>query len=494
MPHVLYTALAMALAVALGLGANLLLAPAAKADTIRDAQYWLDSLGVAEAQNASKGKGVKVAVIDTGIDTSHPDLRGVVVGGTDVSGAGGAQGEKPIGARSEHGTLVATLLAGRGNNRQEIERIKAENEKLKSAWQKAKEHAEKEDEDVPKEPEYEAVPKPSRGPDGVLGVAPEAELLSVSLWMGGQNPAGIPVEEQIPRAVRWAVDHGAKVINMSLGSTSPAWPESWDEAFKYAEDRDVVIVAAAGNRSGGMNQVGAPATIPGVLTVAGVDESGKASKDSSTEGISIGVAAPAEPLVGGMPGGDYARWSGTSGAAPLVTGVVAMIRSKYPQMKAPQVINRILKTAREAGAPGVDNLYGYGILDAEAALNAEVPVVKANPLDTITEWIRIHRRNSAGSTEQAKDPGISMEKSDLNQVAAPQPVAPDDGVPVLQSVVVVGGGLLLGLILVLGGWRVSRAKRKQRISRRNDGAALSALKVDERGGTDLFDDVPEHKK
>src|SRR5699024_11576530 len=135
----------------------------------------------------------------------------------------------------------------------------------------------------------------------------------------------VPVEEQIPRAVRWAVENGAKVINMSLGSTSPAWPESWDSAFKYAEDHDVVVVAAAGNRSGGMSQVGAPATIPGVLTVAGVDESGKASKDSSTEGISIGVAAPAEPLVGGMPGGDYARWSGTSGAAPIVSGVVALI-------------------------------------------------------------------------------------------------------------------------------------------------------------------------
>ncbi|WP_374700338.1 S8 family serine peptidase [Arthrobacter sp. JCM 19049] len=64
------------------------------------------------------------------------------------------------------------------------------------------------------------------------------------------------------------------------------------------------------------------------------------------------MAAPAEPLVGGMPGGDYARWSGTSGAAPIVSGVVALIRSKYPQMKAPQVINRILKTAKDAGAPG----------------------------------------------------------------------------------------------------------------------------------------------
>lgn len=490
-PRSLLLVLAMAMSLVLALGGNLLLAPSARADTIRDAQYWLDSLGITQAQQSSKGQGVKVAVIDTGIDSSHPDLLGVVTGGTDVSGAGDSAGKRPIGARSEHGTLVATLLAGRGNNSQEISRIEAENEKSKNAWQQAKEQAEEDEEPVPEEPEYETVPELRSGPDGVLGVAPEAEILSVSLWMGGQNPAGIPVEEQIPQAVRWAVDNGAKVINMSLGSTSPAWPESWDAAFKYAEDKDVVIVAAAGNRSGGMSQVGAPATIPGVLTVAGVDESGKASKDSSTEGISIGVAAPAEPLVGGMPGGDYARWSGTSGAAPIVSGVVAMIRSKYPQMKAPQVINRILQTAKDAGSPGVDNLYGYGILDAEAALNAHVPVAETNPLDTINEWIRIHRR-SAQDGDALKDPGISMEKSDLEQVAAPQAIAPDGDVPLLQPALVLGGSLALVLVLALGAWQVLWTNRKRQFSRQIADAALSDLKVPpHKANRDLFDDVPE---
>ena len=491
-PRYVLLVLALTMSVVLALGSNLLLAPAARADSIRDAQYWLDSLGIHQAQQSSKGKGVKVAVIDTGIDSSHPDLRGAIVGGTDVSGAGAAGGAKPIGASSEHGTLVATLLAGRGNNGQEIRRIEAENEKLKNAWEKAKEEAEKEDESVPEEPEYEPVPQLGSGNDGVLGVAPEAEILSVSLWMGGQNPAGIPVEEQIPQAVRWAVDNGARVINMSLGSTSPAWPESWDAAFKYAEERDVVIVAAAGNRSGGMTQVGAPATIPGVLTVAGVDEAGKASTDSSTEGISIGVAAPAEPLVGGMPGGDYARWSGTSGAAPLVSGVAAMIRAKYPEMKAPQVINRILQTAKDAGNPGVDNLYGYGILDANAALNAQVPLAEANPLGTITEWIRIHRRSTSQTDDDLKDPGISMEKSDLKQVAAPEPVRPDDRAPALQPVVVIGGVSVLFLVLSVGGWQVYRAQRKYLRSQQIDGAAISDLKVPSRtGDRDLFDDLPE---
>ena len=466
----------------------------AHADNMRESEYWLDSLGVTEAHKTTKGEGVKVAIIDTGIDTSHPDLKGAIVGGTDMSGSGGEKGNKPIGVMSEHGTLVATLLAGRGNNKSEINRVKSENERLKTAWEKAKKTAEDDDKDIPEEPEYEKVPKLTRGSDGVLGVAPAADLLSVSLWMGEGNPSKIPVETQIPRAVKWAVDSGAKVINMSLGSTSPAWPESWDDAFKYAEDHDVVIVAAAGNRSGGMSQVGAPATIPGVLTVAGVDASGKASQDSSTEGIYIGVAAPAEQLVGGLPGDGYARWSGTSGAAPLVAGVAALIRSEYPDMKAPEVINRILKTAKDTGAAGVDNLYGYGIIDANAALTAKVPAVTKNPLGTIEEWIRVHRRNTVSQTETPA-PGVSMEKSDLKQVAAPKPVLPDGKAPVLQPVLIIGGGVLLLLVLVVGGTQTMVRRRRERATENLASASLSSLEVPKQAeGRDLFDEIPEEEK
>ncbi|MHC6175709.1 S8 family serine peptidase [Glutamicibacter endophyticus] len=481
----------------LATGLSLGTAVPAQADDVRSDEHWLKDLGITEAQKISKGAGVKVAIIDTGVDTTHPDLKGAVVGGADMSGAGAAQGQNPIGAMSEHGTLVATMLAGRGNNKSEIERITSENERLKKAWERAKKSAEEDDDEdtkPPKEPEYEEVPELGPGSDGMLGVAPEADLLSVSLWMGGNNPAGVSVEEQIPKAVRWAVDNGAKVINMSLGSTSPAWPESWDDAFKYAEDKDVVIVAAAGNRSGGMSQVGAPATIPGVLTVAGVDAQDKASQDSSTEGISIGVAADAEQLVGGLPGGGYARWSGTSGAAPIVSGVVAMIRSKYPEMKAPQVINRILQTARDVGEPGQDNLYGYGILNAQAALTAQVPVAEANPMDTITEWIRVHRRGKQTPPVNT-DPGVSVEKSTIKPIAAPTPVAPEPAMTGLQATIVIGGGALVLLVLVIGGLQIASAARRERAAAIASGASIGTLPVDEpgRNGRDFFDDLPEER-
>ncbi|MFC0489195.1 S8 family serine peptidase [Sinomonas atrocyanea] len=357
-------------------------APAARADSIRDREYWLGEYGIEKAWEVSKGAGVKVAVIDSGIDGTHPDLHGAVVGGHDSSGAGSPDGQKPIGAKPEHGTLVATMLAGRGHGQ---------------------------------DPGKDGV-----GPDGIVGVAPEAQLLSASTWLGSPNPAGISDQAQIPDAVRWAVDQGAKVINISLGSSSPVWPESWDSAFLYAEQHDVVIVAAAGNRVGGNVQVGAPATIPGVLTVAGLDRQRKASVDSSSQGISIGVAAPAEELAGGLPGGEYAEWAGTSGAAPIVSGVAALIRSKWPDMSAAQVINRIVSTAKDAGAPGPDPIYGRGILDAEAALKADVPVTSVNPLGSIADWIRVHRKG-AGPAPTAPDETAAPTAP---ATAVPEPSAP----------------------------------------------------------------------
>lgn len=492
MSHRLRRAAATVLTLALCMSAVLATAPAAQADAAREGQWWLQASGIAKAWKVSKGAGVKVAVIDTGIDTTHPDLRGAVGGGKDVSGAGRADGSKPLGTLPEHGTLVATLLAGRGNNKAAIAAAKADAEAQEIAYKKAVKSAKKAKEDPPEKPAAIKIPTPGPGRDGMVGVAPEAELLSLSLWMGTENPAGISVEDQVPAAVKWAVDSGASVINISLGSTEPEWPLSWDTAFKYAEDRDVVIVAAAGNRSGGMKQVGAPATIPGVLTVAGIDRNGKASVDSSTEGISIGVAAPADPLVGGLPGGGYADWSGTSGAAPLVAGVAAMIRSKYPEMKAPQVINRILATAREAGPPGVDNLYGHGILDAYAALTAPVPEVKANPMNTITEWIRVHRRGPQASAAPAADPGISTEKSSIKPIAAPKPVAPAEDAGFLPPLLVLGFGGLLGLTVLAGALHVARARRRAAIAESAKSAPVAALKLSDRtGAKDIFDELPE---
>jgi type VII secretion-associated serine protease mycosin len=326
---------------------TLLVSTSASADPIRDRQYWLNDFGFERAWQLSQGAGVKVAIIDTGIDASHPSLEGAVVGGTDVSGLGSSDGLTPVGQNSYHGTMVASLLAGRGN--------------------------------------------PEDFSAGILGTAPKAQLLSVSMAFGVD---GLDTDDQIARGIIWAVDNGAKVINLSLTRNSVSWPKSWDDAFGYAFENDVVIVAAVGNREDGTEQVSAPATIPGVIAVAGVNKNAQASELSSTSGFTIAVTAPAEELVAAYPGGEYRIWSGTSGAAPIVSGMVALIRSLYPELDAANVINRVIESAVKVGFENYSSTYGYGLIDAENALLIEPASVSSNPLGSLSEWVELYREDA----------------------------------------------------------------------------------------------------
>ena len=381
-------------------------APTVASDLIRSKEYWLDADGIRSAWTTTRGAGVTIAIIDTGIDASVAELRGAVTGGADFSGQGAANGQTPVGDGSEHGTMVASLAAGRGTGTGA----------------------------------------------GVIGVAPEASLLSISVGFGA---GARDSDAQIAEAVTWAVDHGAKVINMSLTRNTLDWPPSWDTAFLYAEDHDVVVVAAAGNRGSGTEEVGAPATIPGVLAVGGVTQSGTASGVASAQGITLGVSAPSENLVGVVPGGGYVLWDGTSGATPIVAGVVALVRAAHPELKAPDVINRILATAHDKGAAGPDDLYGYGVVNAAAAVRNEVPHVAANPLGDLREWVRVNRRAPVSPAPATSEGRLTVPAP----VAAAQPQDPVGvllpsatllqlvGVPALVALLLlfVFGGLLVGV-------------------------------------------------
>ena len=328
-------------------------------DPVRASEYWLDGARIREAWQTTRGEGVTIAVIDTGIGKVPQTFGDAVVGGTDVSGAGSADGRTPLGAvDGDHGSWVASLAAGRG------------------------------------------------APDGtgMIGVAPEANLLSISVGFGAA--AAVPFTEQVAKGMRWAVDHGADIINLSFTTNTLDWDESWDDAFLYAFEHDVVVVVAAGNRGSGTNIIGAPATIPGVLTVGGVDQTGTASVEASTQGITIGISAPSEGLLGVSADGEVVRWRGTSGAAPIVAGIAALIRSAHPDIAAIDVINRIIKTAMpvpDATRPQ-DPLYGYGLVDAEAAISASIPTVAENPMGDLAEWIRVYRR---AETEPQPEPTVT---------------------------------------------------------------------------------------
>ncbi|MEW2476070.1 MULTISPECIES: type VII secretion-associated serine protease mycosin [Micromonospora] len=297
-----------------------------RADQIRDEQWQLDKLGARIAWRTSTGRGVTVAVIDSGVDGSHPDLAGRVLPGIDLVSPDGAAEPDPVG----HGTTVAGLIAGRNDDRQ-----------------------------------------------GVVGLAPDARILPVRV-LDEENRYDDALI--VAQGVRWAVDNGAQVINLSLGGSgdSPALAAAIDYAFA----RDVVVVACTGNLATSPDaKVWYPAREPGVIAVSGLERSSNNLWSGAITGRATVLTAPASGLVGARSPAGYWRVQGTSFAAPLVAATAALVRARYPQMSAGDVVNRLLVTAKDIGPTGRDDRFGYGLVDPIAALTADVPLVQHNPLD-----------------------------------------------------------------------------------------------------------------
>jgi type VII secretion-associated serine protease mycosin len=325
-----FAAAALAGSVAAGLvGTPALAAPETpsllRGDGVRDEQWHLKTLDLADAWAYSSGAGVTVAVVDSGVDAHHVDLDGQVLAGLDLVDPQGDGDTDLVG----HGTTVAALIAGKDDD------------------------------------------------NGVIGIAPKAKILPVRV-LDQENRYDDALV--VAKGVRWAVDHGAKVVNLSLGGSGNS--AALAAALDYAFAKDVVVIACTGNASASPSTgVWYPAREPGVIAVAGMERGGDALWPGSITGKETVVTAPATQLVGARPSG-YWRVQGTSFAAPMVSGTAALIRSRWPTMPAGEVINRIIKTAKDRGAPGRDATYGYGLLDPAAALTVPVPAVVANPLDT----------------------------------------------------------------------------------------------------------------
>src|SRR5690625_2301264 len=171
-----------ALAGLVGIVLTVLMATPAAADSWRDEQYWLEDYGFTEAWETSMGEGVTIGVIDTGIDDSHQDLKGQVIGGYDASGTGESDGTTPMGPDPNHGTMVASLMAGHGHG-DPPEREEDDKDDKDDKDDEDEDNDDDTDEDDDSDEDEELEPIDEFGTKGTLGTAPKAILLSVSVML-----------------------------------------------------------------------------------------------------------------------------------------------------------------------------------------------------------------------------------------------------------------------------------------------------------------------
>ncbi len=280
--------------------------------------YNLDIINATEAWGScSRGQDVVVAVVDTGVDLDHPDLQARLVSGKSfVDGVSSANDDYG------HGTHVAGIVAAAANN------------------------------------------------GGVVGVAPLATLMPVKVL----DSAGSGTLYAVAEGIEWATDHGADVVNLSLGSVSDS--STLEDAVEYAYDEGVLVVAAGGNCGSSsysyngcdyQDQPFYPAAYAEALAVAATDSSDDRAS-FSTQGSYIEIAAPGSSIYSTYYDGGYAFMSGTSMATPHVSGLAALIWSQHPTWTARQVRAQIRATAVDLGSGGWDQSFGYGRIDAAAAM------------------------------------------------------------------------------------------------------------------------------
>lgn len=295
-------------------------ASAANADQVREDQWALKALNAGSVWELSEGSGVTVAVIDDGVNADHVDLRDNVLAGKDFMDGGDTDPE----AGDNHGTAMASIIAAHGHGVAE----------------------------------------------GVMGLAPKAKILPIRMF-GTDGPG-------LAEPIRYAVDHGASVINVSLcfDSTDSQDVEKVSDAVAYALRHDVLVVGASGNESDKGGEC-YPAASPGAVGVGAVSNDGYIW-EGSNPGKFVLLTAPGANIVSANGSGNgYHAASGTSDAAAYVSAAAALLRSKFPDLSAGQIANRLVKTAAlpdsEQGLTLPDEHYGYGIIQPLAALKQEIP-------------------------------------------------------------------------------------------------------------------------
>jgi membrane-anchored mycosin MYCP len=333
----------------------------------RSDEWWFSAWGVQkDVWPITRGAGVTVAVLDTGVNAKLPELSGAVLKGGDTTGAK-TDGRRDLDKQGGgHGTGMAALIAGQGG-----------------------------------------------GSTGFTGIAPGAKILPVRVDSKFGDKSSL--FEAFAAGIRFAVDHRAKVINLSMAVNSAAMPDRCDsdvqDAIAYAIQHDVVVVAGAGNTGDTDNWPMMPASCPGVLAVGAIDPKLRPWKGSQRQSY-VAVAAPGagSGIVGAKDEYFPQAW-GTSIATALTSGVVALIRSHNPRMPARTVVQRLIATTLRTGGGGRNDQTGYGPIQITSAMNPQRYPVAAdvpNPVyQAFDRWQAT--RYGVGSSPPAVKPSAAGE-------------------------------------------------------------------------------------
>jgi serine protease len=364
----------------------------APADLYRGQQWTLDALHIPHAWKYSRGNGVTVAVLDTGVDGHQPDLTGRVIDGPDFTGHDRRPGSRFWG---RHGTSMASIISGHGH-----------------------------------------------GPGaaaGIMGVAPDAKILSIRVTWELGDPARADhaqVEhsrDAIAQGIRYAADHGAQVISMSLGGGKLFYDGNplEEAAIKYAETKGVVLVASAGNDGNAANRRNYPAAYPDVIAVGAVDRAFRPATFTNRHTY-VSVASPGVEIVSAdVAGHGYILGTGTSSSAAFVAGMSALIKARYPALTPPEVRQALEEGATHRPPDGRSTSVGTGVADALGSLRMAA---------------HINRAEHGGAA--VREPGSTT---------SPQSNESGDGPDLMLIAVLSGGGTLLVLSLILG-WRQRRRR------------------------------------
>jgi subtilisin family serine protease len=337
-------------AVAAGLAAICLGVAAAPAfaDTVRNQEWWLTSLHVTKAWLSSRGAGVTVAVLNTGVDANQPDLVGSVTTGRDYTGSGRVAGGPFWGIQ---GTAVASLIAGHGHGPH---------------------HA-----------------------DGIIGVAPMAKILSVRVTLDNKDPllANPTVVAALPRAIArgisYAVRHGAQVIDLPLdpaaqaGGTTTGGSPAERTAVEAALRKGVVLVAPSGDNGAaaatgtgtgtGTDTINYPAAYPGVISVGAFGQGFVKAPFTNHQSYATLTAAGNGVMAANGPTA-YAKVNSTGAASAVVAGIAALIRSQFPTLTPAQVEQALTSGTVFHPQGGQKDGSGIGTADADAALLAAAKI------------------------------------------------------------------------------------------------------------------------